>query len=102
MYYLYGTRAKHFGQKTGGFDVYTSDNLTDWSRPAECFSSDKFGYNKQVNWAPEVHKYNGKYYMFATFTRKNGLRGTFSLIADSPLGPFKPHSKLPVTPVEWE
>ena len=40
--------------------------------------------------------------MFATFTRKNGLRGTYSLIADSPLGPFRPHSKHPVTPAEWE
>lgn len=102
MYYLYGTRAKNFGKKTGGFDVYTSHNLVDWSKPSECFSSVKYGYNKQVNWAPEVHKYNGKYYMFATFTRKNGLRGTFSLISESPLGPFRPHSEGPVTPVEWE
>ena len=36
-YYLYGTRAKDFGCKTGGFDVYTSDNLIDWSNPSECF-----------------------------------------------------------------
>ncbi|MEZ3421179.1 MAG: glycoside hydrolase family 43 protein [Eubacterium sp.] len=102
IYYLYGTRAKHFGKKTGGFDVYTSDNLIDWSCPQECFNSKKFGYNKQVNWAPEVHKYNGKYYMFATFTRENGLRGTFSMIADSPLGPFRPHSKKAITPEAWE
>lgn len=40
--------------------------------------------------------------MFATFVQKNGLRGTFSLIADSPLGPFVPHSNGSVTPEEWE
>jgi len=27
MYYLYGTRGKDFGLKSGGFDVYTSTDL---------------------------------------------------------------------------
>lgn len=101
-YYLYGTRAKDFGRKTGGFDVYTSDNLVDWSNPIECFNSAENGFNREVNWAPEVHKYKGAYYMFATFTRENGLRGTFALKADSPLGPFSPCSKKALTPDEWE
>ncbi|MDE5995463.1 MAG: glycoside hydrolase family 43 protein [Eubacterium sp.] len=101
-YYLYGTRAKDFGCKTGGFDVYTSDNLVDWSNPVECFNSAEFGFDREVNWAPEVHKYKDVYYMFATFTRDNGLRGTFALKADSPLGPFVPHGKMALTPNEWE
>ena len=59
--------------------------------------------NFGVNWAPEVHKYKGAYYMFATFTREsNGMRGTFILKADSPMGPFAPHSKKQVTPDDWE
>jgi GH43 family beta-xylosidase len=102
-YYLYGTRAQGFGIKTGGFDVYISDDLINWSRPIECFNSKDFGMNIQVNWAPEVHEYKGAYYMFATFTRKhNKLRGTYILRADSPLGPFVPHSNGVVTPEEWE
>ena len=102
-YYMYGTRAKFFGKKTGGFDVYTSRDLESWSRPHECFNSKSHKLNHMVNWAPEVHKYKGKYYMFATFTRKsNNLRGTFILKADSPLGPFTPHSKGVVTPEDWE
>ena len=102
-YYLYGTRARFFGIKVGGFDVYVSTDLVNWSKPVECFDSVKHNMNKEVNWAPEVHKYNGAYYMFATFTRKsNGLRGTFILKADSPLGPFVPHSKSVVTPEDWE
>lgn len=41
--------------------------------------------------------------MFATFTRESsGLRGTFILKADSPLGPFVPHSNGTVTPEDWE
>ena len=103
MYYMYGTRARFFGKKTGGFDVYTSTDLKNWSEACECFNSKKHKLNRMVNWAPEVHKYKGNYYMFATFTRKsNGLRGTFVLKADSPMGPFKPHSKGVVTPQEWE
>ena len=101
-YYLYGTRAKDFGCKTGGFDVYTSEDLVEWSNPIECFNSAESGFNREVNWAPEVHKYNGAYYMFATFTRENGLRGTFSLKSDSPLGPFVPHSLKALTPDAWE
>ena len=101
-YYLYGTRGMNFGRKTKGFDVYISDDLIDWSEPTECFNSEKYGLNALVNWAPEVHKYKGKYYMFATFTQENRLRGTYSLCSDSPTGPFLPHSSGALTPHEWE
>ena len=101
--YMYGTRAKDFGRKTAGFDVYVSTDLENWSMPIECFNSERYDMNYEVNWAPEVHKYKDAYYMFATFTRKtNGLKGTFILKADNPLGPFVPHSKGAVTPKEWE
>ena len=101
-YYMYGTRAKDFGCRVGGVDVYISSDLLNWSEPVECFNSDEHGLNRHVNWAPEVHKYKGKYYMFATFTQENGLRGTYSLCADAPTGPFMPHSKGALTPNEWE
>ncbi len=101
-YYMYGTRASNFGRKTKGFDVYVSENLVDWSEPVQCFDSEKFGMNREVNWAPEVHKYGGAYYMFATFTKQNDLRGTFLLRADSPLGPFEPYGKGALTPEKWE
>lgn len=102
IYYLYGTRAENFGKKTSGFDVYTSKNLIDWSNPVECFNSEKNSLNKDVNWAPEVHKYDGKYYMFATFTKENCLRGTYILCSESPEGPFTLHSNGAVTPYDWE
>ncbi len=99
-YYLYGTRAKDFGKGVGGFDVYVSDDMENWSEPAECFDSEKYGMNTSANWAPEVYKYNGKYYMFATFTREMGWRATYSLVSDTPTGPFTP--KGIITPEEWE
>ena len=101
-YYLYGTRAADFGIKTGGFDVYVSTDLVNWSEAKECFNSVENGLNTAVNWAPEVHKYNGIYYMLATFTKPNNLRGTYVLKADNPEGPFVIHSDGAVTPYEWE
>lgn len=101
VYYMYGTRGKDFGCRVGGFDVYISDDLVNWSEPVECFNSDAYGMNREVNWAPEVHKYKGKYYMFATFTMENNNRGTYILVSDSPKGPFTPHSDGAVTPKDW-
>ena len=100
-YYLYGTRAVNFGTRTGGFDVYVGDDLENWSEPKQVFDSVKAGLNASSNWAPEVHKYNGRYYMFVTFTMPNTRRGTHVLVSDSPLGPFVPHSDGAVTPHNW-
>lgn len=99
-YYMYGTRAKDFGRFVGGVDVYTSKDLENWSEPVECFNAVEFDMNKEVVWAPEVHKYNGSYYMLVTLT--DGMRGTYALRSESPLGPFKPHSNGKLTPIEWE
>ena len=99
---MYGTRGENFGQKTGGFDVYVSTDLENWSEPIECFNSEKYNMNSNVNWAPEVHKYKNAYYMFATFTKPNGLRGTYILKSDAPDGEFVPASDGAVTPWEWE
>lgn len=101
-YYLYGTRAKDFGKKVNGFDVYTTKDLIHFSEPKVCFDSGKWDMNREVNWAPEVHKYNNSYYMLATFTKENGLRGVYILKSDNPDGEFKPHSNGAVTPDEWE
>ncbi len=101
-YYMYGTRASNFGRKTGGFDVYVGDDLENWSEPKEVFTSSDFGFNTEVNWAPEVHEHNGAFYMLATFTKPDGLRGTYILKSDSPDGRFKPHSCGSVTPDGWE
>ena len=102
LYHMYGTRAKDFGICTGGFDVYTSTNLENWSQPHAVFDSEQFGMNRACNWAPEVHRYGDRYYMFATFEQPNGNRGTYALASDSLLGPFTPHSDGALTPQDWQ
>ena len=101
LYYMYGTRAKDFGMRTGGFDVYTGTDLENWSAPKQVFDSAKWGLNAASNWAPEVHEYGGRYYAFATFEQKNGKRGTYALVADAPEGAFRPVSDKPLTPEDW-
>ena len=101
-YIMYGTRAANFGRRTGGFDAYVSTDLAAWSEPIPCFDSARYGLNRDVNWAPEVHVYRGAYYMFATFNREDGLHATYVLRADSPLGPFVPHATDALTPAGWE
>lgn len=102
VFYMYGTRAKDFGKGVGGFDVYKSNDLVNWSEPIVCFNSVENNLNNEVNWAPEVHKVGSEYYMFATFTQDNGKRGTYVLKANDPIGPFVKHSNGAVTPTDWE
>jgi len=106
-YYMYGTRVgivseiEPFGKQLG-FDVYVSEDLENWSEPKAVFeNSDEFWGEKQF-WAPEVHQYQEKFYMFATFKREGQCRGTAILISDSPEGPFVEHSEGAVTPRDWE
>ncbi|MDF2538548.1 MAG: glycosyl hydrolase family 43 [Herbinix sp.] len=102
-YYMYGTRSfTCWGDNAYGFDVYVSDNLEDWSEPVEVFHRDKDFWATNHFWAPEVHCYEGAFYMFATFDSKDRCKGTAILKADNPLGPFVPHSEQTITPMDWE
>ena len=93
--------------------AYTSRDLITWEGPHIIFQTppDFWGdaHIKGI-WAPELHAYRGKYYLFLTFDTDSLLpeqwrdwlprvkRGTQVLVGNSPLGPFKPfqnHSTLP-------
>lgn len=101
-YYLYGSRGKSCWGHDDGFDVYVGDDLENWEGPFVCFRNDGTFWADYNYWAPEVHEWNGKFYMFASFKPENRRRGTAILCADSPMGPFRDHSRGCVTPEEWE
>lgn len=102
-YYLYGTTDKNAWEGKGtGFDVYISNDLEIWDGPFNCFCPASNFWADRNFWAPEVYKYQDKYFMFATFKSENACRGTQILISDDPKGPFLAHSEGPVTPKEWE
>ncbi len=98
-YYLYGTSYKP-GEL--GFDVYQSTDLEHWEGPFPVFRPAPDFWATQDFWATEVHRYQGKFYMFATFKAEKRYRGTQVLIADQPEGPFVPLTSTPITPAHWE
>lgn len=101
-YYLYGTRGATCWGPADGFDVYVSENLEEWSAPHACFQNDGSFWADRDYWAPEVHEWRGAFYLFASFKNESVRRGTAILRADSPMGPFVPHSHGCVTPPELE
>lgn len=101
-YYLYGTRAATCWGEADGFDCYVSRDLKKWEGPYEVFHKPEDFWADRNCWAPEVHPYRGKFYMFATFKDSELHGGTQILQADNPLGPFVPHSVRQITPKEWE
>jgi beta-xylosidase len=101
-YYMYGTRAETCWTSATGFDCYISEDLESWDGPYEVFHKPEDFWADLNCWAPEVHKYNGSYYMFATFKDSQSHGGTAILKADHPLGPFMLHSEKQITPKDWE
>lgn len=101
-YYLYGTRGATCWGAADGFDVYVGDDLERWEGPFECFHNDGSFWATHNYWAPEVHFWQGRFYMLASFKAEGVCRCTCSLVATSPLGPFVPWSDGGLTPSDWE
>ena len=86
--------------------MYKSTSLTgEWTEIKDAV--EKPADYSANRWAPEVHKYGGKYYMFTTYTPTTvnngyGNRGCIIMEADSPEGPFKMITDGWITPKEWD
>ncbi len=91
-YYMYGS----------GWTYCVSDSLTgQFGELKTCVETPADYVGNQ--WAPEVHEYNGRFYMFTTYrSNKNEHRGCAVFAADTPEGPFKLHSDGHVTPSDWD
>ncbi len=93
--------------------AYTSTDLATWQGPQTIFDppTDIWGDIPVVGiWAPEMHAYKGKYYLFLTFDTRHQFseqwrnwlprvtRGSQVLAGDSPTGPFKPFANRSTLP----
>ena len=103
-YYLYGTTDDSMKgvREWPGFYCHVSDNLEDFSEAIPVFLPDSSFWGTQGFWAPDVYRWRGAFYLFATFHGDGRHGGTQILRGESPLGPFAPISDGPVTPPEWE
>ena len=82
-YYLYAT-----GNKI--LSVRTSKNLTTWSEKKQVFALADTTWGVSNCWAPEVHEYNGKFYLFFCGRGSDSIfRGSVA-VCDTPDGTFVP------------
>ena len=99
----------------------TSKALLDWSEPIPVMKlDDKYGCDSI--WAPEVHSWGGKWYIFGTIhkpvdpnnllpvlqpgfkpveSRRKTYLATWIFGAASPEGPYRPISQHAITPEDW-
>jgi len=104
------------GRQRGGTFVYQSHDLRIWEGPSIAFlcPDDGWADATQKPWAPEVHAYRGKYYLFTTLHnpqkpmvvkepyRKTFMRGTVIAVSDTALGPYVLLKKdAPLTPANF-
>ncbi len=94
MYYL------HFNNNLK-FRVYKSKDLSTWKDEGYSFMARSDFWGQQDFWAPDVYEYEGRYYLFATFSNAGMKRGTSILVSDSPKGPFTPLVNQAITPSAW-
>lgn len=110
VYYLYKSLDyTHEGEDYGGVVAFKSKDLKTWTGPQRVFEVPLDNYMTGTVWAPEVHYYKGKYYLFATLNsdiiwqrahRVNTHRATQIFWSESPEGPFLPFKeKRPHTPL---
>ena len=98
-YYMYAS-----GRAEGGYGckAYMSKDLEHWSNPVTVFDPPAEYKDCNAYWAPEVHEYKGKFYLFMTLKAPRKYRGTHIFVAEKPTGPFVPTSKTAATPAHWE
>jgi hypothetical protein len=123
LYYLYARTAFETTKADSaavpvGVQVYLSRDLLNWSEPRVVMTlPDPFWARAKV-WAPEVHLFQDRYYLFVTLSANEPLadqgpatvkenwpelvrRGTQIFVSETPTGPFEAFSNKPHTPLEW-
>jgi GH43 family beta-xylosidase len=92
--------------------VITSKDLENWQGPFTIFQIPEDFWAQEGIWAPELHEYRGKYYLFLTFNTNDKFpdqlpnwpalvkRGFQVLVSESLKGPFLPFRNSPYTPAD--
>jgi Glycosyl hydrolases family 43 len=115
-YYMYASSANRKGSGYLGVEAYESKDLKKWNLAGTVMEIPE-GSDVFMVWAPEVHAYRGKYYLFVTLTHRKELpieqpaidrdwplmhiRGTYVYVADKPRGPFQKLKDGSHTPPDW-
>ena len=103
QYFLFGTTDSDPWNGEGeGFKVSRSENLEEWVEEGYAFRPPQNFWANKNFWAPEVHKYLGKWYLIASFYAEGHHRGVQIFRSENIIGPYTAISDKPVTPAEWD
>ena len=116
-YYLYtSVTSGALPRSQAGVVTYTSKDLQTWEGPQVVFKVSGDGWANPAHgaWAPEVHLYKDKYYLFVTLHNRDKIiaeppeswrlthmRGTQIFVSDSPTGPFEAMTNRPTPPEDF-
>ncbi len=110
-YWLF--RSSTTDEGLGGVEAFKSKDLKLWSGPSRVFTVPEDNFITGAVWAPEVHRYEGNWYIFATLNSDRKwaesvpdwpaftYRGTQIFRSESLDGPFLPLGKELTTPKDY-
>lgn len=84
-FYAYGTRG------TTTIQCFRSTNLKDWTQLPDAFVPASDSWSKRDLWAPDIHKINGKWYLYYTAAFDNNGTSNCQMgvaVSDYPYGPY--------------
>lgn len=99
-YYLLGTTGNDPWGKGSDLVLYVSEDLENFEKKCVMVTDGSLDSYVTV-WAPELHKYRGKYYLIVSAYRDDVGRGSFVLVSDGLNTPFAMLTGKYVTPEGW-
>ena len=100
VYYLLGTTGDDPWQKGSDLSLYSSADLSEFRRERTLVADGSLDSCANI-WAPELHKYKGKYYLILSVFREDLGRGSMILVANSLFADFTMLTGEYITPLGW-
>lgn len=99
-YYLLGTTGDDCWNKGSNLLLYESTDLENFSQKCVMVKGDYLNGYTNI-WAPELHEYEGRYYLIFSVYREDKGRGSIIFVSDDINGEFKPLTGEYITPEKW-
>ena len=99
-YYLLGTTGDDCWNKGSNLLLYESTDLENFSQKCVMVKGDYLNGYTNI-WAPELHEYEGRYYLIFSVYRDDKGRGSIIFVSDDINGEFKPLTGEYITPEKW-
>lgn len=100
LYYLLGTTGNDCWNAGSDLMLYVSRDLNAFEQVGTMAAENALTGYTQI-WAPELHKYQGKYYILLSVFQKSKGRGSMILFSEALHGKFKPLTGSYITPQGW-